>query len=376
MARCCTSSGCATPGRGQRLPSASRCLCAGDRLAADAGRVLHQSRTPSVRRPAANRRRCGGRDAPGARSSSRSLFKPDFGVFTTILKGLIVIAFLPALISLLFSLRTGLRKPRRHDALFRLWRQHGARRDARRCGAARRRSGPRVLRGWRYVIAQGYGSVAPAAGHVRIRRAVAAHAARSRGAECVRESRQRALSPHHADRRDRRAAGERARLCRPHGRQAPRRCPAIRSASSRPPRIGACRRAILRSLRRLAPGYRAAPPGRDRRDRMNVRHVVIRGRVQGVGFRAFVEDAAERAEPRRLGAQPARRHGRGGLCRTRAGGRGRDRGVPHRAARRAGRCGGCEGGRAGLVAAAPDKRALRRAADTRDALDPHSDGSR
>lgn len=37
------------------------------------------------------------------------VFRPDFGVFTTILKGLILIAFLPALISLLFSLRTGLR---------------------------------------------------------------------------------------------------------------------------------------------------------------------------------------------------------------------------------------------------------------------------
>ena len=38
------------------------------------------------------------------------VFKPDFGVFTTILKGLILIAFLPAVVSLLFSIRTGLRK--------------------------------------------------------------------------------------------------------------------------------------------------------------------------------------------------------------------------------------------------------------------------
>jgi len=37
------------------------------------------------------------------------LLKPDFGVFTTILKGLILIAFLPAVVSLLFSIRTGLR---------------------------------------------------------------------------------------------------------------------------------------------------------------------------------------------------------------------------------------------------------------------------
>src|SRR5687767_2976127 len=37
------------------------------------------------------------------------LFTPDFGVFSTIFKGLILIAFLPAVISLLFSIRTGLR---------------------------------------------------------------------------------------------------------------------------------------------------------------------------------------------------------------------------------------------------------------------------
>jgi uncharacterized membrane protein YhaH (DUF805 family) len=38
------------------------------------------------------------------------LYSPDFGVFTTLLKILLVIACLPALISFLFSLRTGLRK--------------------------------------------------------------------------------------------------------------------------------------------------------------------------------------------------------------------------------------------------------------------------
>jgi len=37
------------------------------------------------------------------------LFTPDFGVFSTIFKGLILIAFLPAVISLLFSIRTGMR---------------------------------------------------------------------------------------------------------------------------------------------------------------------------------------------------------------------------------------------------------------------------
>ena len=37
------------------------------------------------------------------------LFKPDFGVFTTILKGLILIAFMPLAVSLLFSIRIGMR---------------------------------------------------------------------------------------------------------------------------------------------------------------------------------------------------------------------------------------------------------------------------
>jgi serine/threonine protein kinase len=43
------------------------------------------------------------------------VFTPDFGVFSTILKGLILIAFMPVAISLLFSVRTALRKrvPRR-----------------------------------------------------------------------------------------------------------------------------------------------------------------------------------------------------------------------------------------------------------------------
>jgi len=36
---------------------------------------------------------------------------PDFGVFSTILKGLILIAFMPVAISLLFSIRTGMRQP-------------------------------------------------------------------------------------------------------------------------------------------------------------------------------------------------------------------------------------------------------------------------
>jgi uncharacterized membrane protein YhaH (DUF805 family) len=38
------------------------------------------------------------------------LYSPDFGVFTTLLKIMVLIACLPALISFVFSLRTGLRK--------------------------------------------------------------------------------------------------------------------------------------------------------------------------------------------------------------------------------------------------------------------------
>jgi hypothetical protein len=39
------------------------------------------------------------------------LFTPDFGVFSIILKSLILIAFMPVAISVLFSVRTGMRKP-------------------------------------------------------------------------------------------------------------------------------------------------------------------------------------------------------------------------------------------------------------------------
>src|SRR5262249_21387671 len=38
------------------------------------------------------------------------VFNPDFGVFTMILHGLIVLAFLPLVVSLLFSVITALRK--------------------------------------------------------------------------------------------------------------------------------------------------------------------------------------------------------------------------------------------------------------------------
>jgi hypothetical protein len=37
------------------------------------------------------------------------LFSPDFGVFMTILKMLVFLACLPALVSLIFSIRTGMR---------------------------------------------------------------------------------------------------------------------------------------------------------------------------------------------------------------------------------------------------------------------------
>ena len=85
-------------------------LCARARPAADADRVLHQS---------GRRRRGRSANVRQAMPPPATLlvlflfaivFKPDFGVFTTILKGLILIAFLPAVISLLFS------HPHRHAA--------------------------------------------------------------------------------------------------------------------------------------------------------------------------------------------------------------------------------------------------------------------
>ena len=54
-----------------------------------------------------------------------------------------------------------------------------------------------------------------------------------------------------------------------------------------------------------------------------IRHVIVHGRVQGVGFRAFVEIEALSARARRLGAQPARRLGRSTFARR--GRRGRRR---------------------------------------------------
>lgn len=62
----------------------------------------------------------GGERSPGDAAAGTLLvlflfaivFKPDFGVFTTILKGLILIAFVPVVISLIFSLRIGMRASR------------------------------------------------------------------------------------------------------------------------------------------------------------------------------------------------------------------------------------------------------------------------
>ena len=130
------------------------------------------------------------------------LFSPDFGMFMTILKVLIFIACLPALVSLVFSIITGRarasRRPR-HDALFRLRRQHGARRDAQalpgRDGARDRGAARLPLRHrarLRLVRAR--------AGCLRVRGAVAADAARPCGAQSVREPRQRAVSPRDAAR--------------------------------------------------------------------------------------------------------------------------------------------------------------------------------
>ena len=68
-----------------------------------------------------------------------------------------------------------------------------------------------------------------------------------------------------------------------------------------------------------------------------IRHVTIRGRVQGVGYRAWVEHQARARGSRRLGAQPPRRQRRGGVRRARGRRGGDDRGMPARAVIGAGR---------------------------------------
>ena len=117
--------------------------------------------------------------------------------------------------------------------------------------------------------------------------------------------------------------GER-RLAR-HGLRA---APADRSARAKPGYVEAIAAAArvwdlpegyVRSIERWSrsrfTGARVIESGRDR---MNVvRHIGVRGRVQGVGFRAFVEHEALKRGIERLGAQPARRLGRGGVCRRR-----------------------------------------------------------
>src|SRR3954463_16614876 len=118
------------------------------------------------------------------------LFTPDFGVFSTILKILILIAFMPVAISLHFRFAPECESACR-DSAFRLWGEHGARRDAH---ALRRRRAARTGRVARLALCHraGLWLGGPRTGCVRARCAVASHAARSRGAERVRKPRQRA----------------------------------------------------------------------------------------------------------------------------------------------------------------------------------------
>ena len=60
---------------------------------------------------------------------------------------------------------------------------------------------------------------------------------------------------------------------------------------------------------------------RRRADAMIARRLVVRGRVQGVGYRDAMIEAATRAGRRRLGAQSPRRHGRGARAGRARGGR-------------------------------------------------------
>ena len=130
---------------------------------------------------------------------------------------------------------------------------------AKRCPGAQP-LGPALLRGWRYVIAQGYGSVAPARGggvfgvlwRLTPRDLAALNVFESLDSGLYRRTmltveiggpRVRALV-YVGEQRGRRS----------------RRCPAIRSASSPPPRTGNCHRAMLPSLRALRPAIARARP--------------------------------------------------------------------------------------------------------------------
>ena len=90
--------------------------------------------------------------------------------------------------------------------------------------------GPALLRGWRYVIAEGYGSVAPAAG-MCVFGVLWRLTPRDLAALNMFESLDSGLYRRvDADRGDRRAAGARAGLCRPPAAAGAARCRAIRSA--------------------------------------------------------------------------------------------------------------------------------------------------
>ena len=135
--------------------------------------------------------------------------------------------------------------------------------SATRCAGAARarsRSGSRGSRGWRYVIVDGYGSVARAPGRA-VFGVLWRLTPRDLAALNIFESldsglyRRAMLTV-----RGRRQARARAGLCRAAARPAPRRCPGYQerlvAAATEwhlPPRYVA-------ELRRLAPGYRGARP--------------------------------------------------------------------------------------------------------------------
>ena len=92
-----------------------------------------------------------------------------------------------------------------------------------------------------------------------------------------------------------------------------------------------------------------------------VRHVVVRGRVQGVGYRACGPRTwRERLRPRRLGAQQTRWQCRSRIRRAGQAGRGSDRGVPGRARARPRRCVDVAEGSSDLLAASAIRASVSR----------------
>ena len=232
------------------------------------------------------------------------LGEPKLGMWGFILLGVIAIVMLPIVIAIVFTVWLAVPKPLAPApapttamTLHFAYGSNMSRPHMRaRCPGATA-LGTATLAGWRFVInPDGYGSIAPQAGRHRAWRALAAVAARPRGDQRLRERRRRALCAPHAAGAARRASASRRWSIsrRGAGEGTPR--PGYIAIVVAAARDWGMPEPYIRSLMRWSPSALARRPGeRHRRSRMSgltIRRVVVRGRVQGVGYRAWTEDTA------------------------------------------------------------------------------------